>query len=128
MNNLQSNINDYLNFCESQKRLDAKTLKAYKIDLKQFTSYISISEPSEVTPKLLENYISYLHKNFKPKTVKRKIASTKALLHYFEYKDIITYNPFNKLYIKFKEPAILPKVIPFFYILFFYRKRFSFLS
>ena len=112
MNNLQSNINDYLNFCESQKRLDAKTLKAYKIDLKQFTSYISISEPSEITPKLLENYISYLHKNFKPKTVKRKIASTKALLHYFEYKDIITYNPFNKLYIKFKEPAILPKVIP----------------
>lgn len=53
-----------------------------------------------------------MHKNFKPETVKRKIASTKALLHYFEYKDIITYNPFNKLYIKFKEPAILPKVIP----------------
>ena len=60
MNNLQLNINDYLNFCESQKRLDAKTLKAYKIDLKQFTSYISISEPSEITPKLLENYISHL--------------------------------------------------------------------
>ena len=32
--------------------------------------------------------------------------------YYFEYKNIITYNPFNKLYIKFKEPSILPKVIP----------------
>ncbi len=112
MNNLQSNINDYLNYCTSQKRLDAKTLKAYRIDLKQFTNYISITKPSEITPTLLEGYISFLHKSFKPKTVKRKLASLKALLHYFEYKDIIEYNPFNKLYIKFKEPVILPKVIP----------------
>ena len=103
MNNLQSNINNYINFCESQKRLDSKTIKAYKIDLRQFTNHcVSIAEPSEITPNLLEDYISYLHKNFKPKTVKRKIASLKALLHYFEYKNIITYNPFNKLYIKFK--------------------------
>lgn len=113
MNNLQSNINNYINFCESQKRLDSKTIKAYKIDLRQFTNHcVSIAEPSEITPNLLEDYISYLHKNFKPKTVKRKIASLKALLHYFEYKNVITYNPFNKLYIKFKEPSILPKVIP----------------
>lgn len=112
MNNLQSNINDYLNYCTSQKRLDTKTLKAYRIDLKQFTDFIPSTEPSEITPNLLENYISFLHNNFKPKTVKRKIASLKALFHYFEYKDIIEYNPFNKLYIKFKEPVILPKVIP----------------
>lgn len=112
MNNLQSNINNYLNYCTSQKRLDAKTLKAYRIDLKQFTNYISITEPSEITPTLLEHYISFLHQSFKPKTVKRKLASLKALFHYFEYKDIVEYNPFNKLYIKFKEPVILPKVIP----------------
>ena len=112
MNNLQSNINDYLNYCTSQKRLDAKTLKAYRIDLKQFKNYIYITEPSEITPMLLEHYISFLHQSFKPKTVKRKLASLKALFHYFEYKDIVEYNPFNKLYIKFKEPVILPKVIP----------------
>lgn len=33
MNNLQTRIDEYLNYCETQKRLDTKTLKAYKIDL-----------------------------------------------------------------------------------------------
>ena len=33
MHNLQSKITDYLNYCQTQKRLDTKTLKAYRIDL-----------------------------------------------------------------------------------------------
>ena len=36
MNNLQTRIEEYLKYCKIQKRLDAKTLKAYKIDLAQF--------------------------------------------------------------------------------------------
>lgn len=46
------------------------------------------------------------------KTVKRKIASLKALFHYLEYKEIITINPFNKIQLRFRELAILPKTIP----------------
>ena len=36
MNDLKNTINKYLDFCQYQKCLDKKTLKAYKIDLKQF--------------------------------------------------------------------------------------------
>lgn len=36
MNNLQTHINNYLEHCRHQKRLDSKTLKAYRIDLQQF--------------------------------------------------------------------------------------------
>ena len=36
MHNLQSKITDYLNYCQTQKRLDTKTLKAYRIDLGLF--------------------------------------------------------------------------------------------
>lgn len=53
-----------------------------------------------------------MHEQYKPKTVKRKIASVKALFHYLEYKDIIDHNPFSKILIHFREPVILPKTIP----------------
>lgn len=33
---LASLIQEYLTYCEVQKRLDEKTLKAYRIDLRQF--------------------------------------------------------------------------------------------
>lgn len=112
MDELQTQLNNYLWFCEFQKRLDQKTLKAYRIDLRQFTSSIQISNASEITPTILENFIAGLHRTYKPKTVKRKIASVKAFLHHLEYKDIIGKNPFNKIQVRFREPIILPKTIP----------------
>ncbi len=112
MNTLETIIRNYLDYCEYQKRLDAKTLKAYRIDLKQFTDNLPVDDPALITPENLENYITFLHKSYKPKTVKRKIATLKAFFHYLEYKDLIEKNPFNKLQIKFREPVILPKTIP----------------
>lgn len=66
----------------------------------------------EISPKLLEDFITRLHQKYKPKTVKRKIASLKALFHYFEYRDLIERNPFSKIQVKFREPVLLPKTIP----------------
>lgn len=112
MNTLQQLTNDYLKYCRNQKRLDEKTLKAYRIDLAQFHAALSSTNILDITPAVLENYIAGLHQKYKPKTVKRKIASLKALFHYFEYREIIEKNPFNKIHIKFREPVILPKTIP----------------
>ncbi|MCX4268293.1 MAG: tyrosine-type recombinase/integrase [Lachnospiraceae bacterium] len=112
MNNVQTIIDQYLDFCQYQKRLNTKTLKAYRIDLKQFSSQLTIHSFSTITPDILEAYISMLHKTYQPKTVKRKIASIKALFHYLEYKNIIQINPFNKILLKFREPLRLPKIIP----------------
>lgn len=116
MNNLQTRIDEYLNYCETQKRLDTKTLKAYKIDLTQFISEIVTENIVDITPTMLETFIANLHTKHKPKTVKRKIASVKALFHYFEYRDLIEKNTFNKLQIKFRESITLPKIIPLNYI------------
>ena len=112
MKNLQNQINNYLEYCQNQKRLDSKTLKAYRIDLKQFHSDLSITETNQITSEILEKYIANLHQTYKPKTVKRKIASLKAFFRYLEYKEIIDRNPFNRIQIKFREPTILPKTIP----------------
>ncbi len=112
MNNLQQFTNEYLKYCRNQKRLDEKTLKAYRIDLAQFYAALSSTDIIEITPAVLENYIADLHQKYKPKTVKRKIASLKALFHYFEYREIIEKNPFNKIQVRFREPVTLPKTIP----------------
>lgn len=112
MNSLQTYINHYLEYCQNQKRLDKKTLKAYGIDLRQFAEQLHDIDILEITPLILENYITKLHQNYKPKTVKRKIASIKAFFHYLEYKEIIERNPFNRIQIKFRELVILPKTIP----------------
>lgn len=111
MNNLQTHIKNYLNYCHSHKRLDHKTLKAYRIDLKQFEQQIPTININGITSETLENYIVNLHQIYSPKTVKRKIASTKAFFHYLEYKELIESNPFHKIDIKFREPVTLPKTI-----------------
>lgn len=112
MSKSQHNIENYLNYCQYQKRLDSKTIKAYRIDLQQFLKDCNLDMIEKITPTQLETYIYQLHQKYKPKTVKRKIASIKALFHYFQYRDIIDSNPFDKLQIKFREPVILPKNIP----------------
>jgi len=112
MNNLQAIISNYLSFCQDQKRLDRKTIKAYKIDLSQFTHFHSNDFFKSIDSKSIESFIILLHQTYKPKTVKRKIASIKAFFHYMEYKEVIHINPFNKIQIKFREPINLPKIIP----------------
>ena len=110
MNNLQMHIQTYLEYCKTQKRLDAKTLKSYRIDLQQFSSQPYISEADYISPDILERYIATLHNQFQPKTVKRKIASLKAFFHFLEYRD--SQNPFGRIQIHFREPIRLPKTIP----------------
>ena len=112
MQTLHTLTNNYLLFCQNQKRLDEKTLKAYRIDLAQFLEITHPASLSSIDTELLESYIYSLHQMYKPKTAKRKIASVKAFFHYLEYKDYLMINPFSKIQIKFREPVILPKTIP----------------
>lgn len=95
-----------------QKRLDEKTQKAYKNDLEQFCALTFSTATTEITSETIEDYIAKLHQQYKPKTVRRKIASLKAFFHYLEYKNIIVQNPFSKIQIRFRDPVILPKTIP----------------
>ncbi|MEY8336322.1 tyrosine-type recombinase/integrase [Lachnospiraceae bacterium 47-T17] len=112
MNTLKNYISEYIEYCEYRKRLDSKTLKAYKIDLKQFE--IFCTNLSDCFAKsVVDDFITNLHKQYKPKTVKRKIASLKAFFHHMEYEELLNENPFAKLDIRFREAKLLPKTIPF---------------
>ena len=101
----------YMDYCQYQKKLNAKTLKAYRIDITQFLAIVKQNKPA-LTKNELSSYATYLHKTYKPKTVKRKLASIKAFCGWLEFEDHIPENPFSKINLKFHEPQILPKTIP----------------
>lgn len=60
MENLQTLTENYLEYCRTQKCLDEKTLKAYQIDLRQFSEEPSLEKITEITTNDLEDYIARL--------------------------------------------------------------------
>lgn len=107
--NLQEKVAGYLDYCEFRKELDKNTLKAYRIDLRQFFEQVGIGIPSK---EMIEEYITNLHKAYKQKTIKRKIASVKAFYAYLEEEEIMQDNIMRHIRTKFKEENILPRIIP----------------
>lgn len=99
----------YLEYCEFRKELNIKTINAYRIDLKQYFNYIG---EDALDKQRIEDYITVLHKKYKQKTVKRKIATIKAFYIYMEEEELIPDNPFRKIKVKFKETLKLPRIIP----------------
>ena len=116
MAGITSCIITYMKLCEKQKRLAANTLRAYNIDMRQFTDFlkekgIESVEASEITKEILKVYIDRLQEQYAPRSFKRKVASIKAFFNHLEFEDEILVNPFRKMRIKIKESKELPKVI-----------------
>ena len=109
---LNKMIENYLFFCRAGKNLNPKTTKAYSIDLKQFHSFAAENNLQWYEKRSVEKYIASISEKYKPKSVKRKIASLKAFFRYLEIEEMIGINPFHKIQVKYKEPFILPKTIP----------------
>lgn len=57
---VQMRVEHYLDYCEFRKELDQKTLKAYRIDLRQYFDFVRVLEPAK---EKIEEYITEL--NFK---------------------------------------------------------------
>ncbi len=110
MFNLIEEKDKYLIACKTMKGLSDLTLKAYRIDLKQFCNFMNGRDCFDKNE--INSYINKLHSLYKPKSAKRKIACIKAFYRYMEMEDIIDFNPFHKIIIKYKEPIKLPRTIP----------------
>ena len=71
MTDIEKETKDYIEICSDLKGLSALTIKAYKIDLKQFCSYMQSKDC--FSKNELNKYINSLHQCYKPKTAKREI-------------------------------------------------------
>lgn len=104
-------INEFLLYCRIEKNLSPKTLKAYKIDLTQLSTFLQKRKRiEEITRYDLREYLASLGR-FKPKSIRRKIASAKTLFNYLEFEDKISINPFRKMRVSIKEDKKLPSVM-----------------
>lgn len=105
---------EFISHCKYEKNLSPKTIKAYSIDLRQFVEFLVLNnysqEISDINKFILREYLQLIS-SAKPKTVKRKIATVKALFNFLEYEDTILVNPFRKMRIQIREPKNLPNVM-----------------
>lgn len=92
-----------------QKRTGLKNGKSVPNRFESVFSFVCCDAPEKET---IEWYITELHKKYKQKTVKRKIASVKAFYSYLEEEELLEQNPFRKIKVKFKETIVLPRIIP----------------
>lgn len=115
LDDVDSLLNDFYFHCKYEKNLSDKTLKAYRIDHKQFLSFFSQATSSRsvslIDKHVIKGYLKFISDKFKPKTIKRKVASLKSFFNYLEYEDAILLNPFRKIRINIKEGKQVPRTI-----------------
>lgn len=108
-------LETYLDHCRCEKRLDKKTVKAYRCDVGQFLTWLVICEKGDwhnVEKSDLSAFISHLNAHFAPSSAKRKIASMRAFYAYCEDEELVPVTPFRGLKISIREPKRLPRTIP----------------
>lgn len=107
-------IEAFLFHCRYEKNLSPKTLKAYATDLRQFTDYLGgrgTVHVAEVDRGVLRGFIRQLFTTLAEKSVKRKVATLKALFHFLEREDAIALNPFRKMDVRIREARRVPRTI-----------------
>lgn len=107
----QQKLNNYIKFCEQQKRLNEKTVKAYRIDITQFLGLID-EHHYNLSRECIEAYLVHLNQRYKPRSIKRKIASIKCFCSYLSESDKLFENPFYGMRIKIAQRKTLPRTIP----------------
>lgn len=102
----------FLDYCKNQKRLDSKTVKAYRIDVIQFSEFVDRYESNDLSKDIIKEYISTVNQKYKPRSVKRKIAAAKSFLSYLLDEGIIESNPFSDIRLRLPKGLSLPRTVP----------------
>lgn len=109
MKQLDEAIKMYLDVCEYEKELSPHSVKAYRIDLSQFSRF---TKGAWADKDDLSSFIKHLNTHFSPRSVKRKLASVRAFYHDMELAGILPNDPFKSLHVKIQSPHQLPRIIP----------------
>ena len=105
-------IDAYLDYCEGIRRLDHKTIKAYRCDLLQFAEWLEcyLASRGEEGQDPTEAYIRHLNEQYKPKSVRRKAAAVRAFVRRMGAQ-ATELAPFAKMEIHAREPKELPRTV-----------------
>ncbi len=104
-------IKEFLKYIVHQKGYSSYTQKSYCIDLKQFLSFLNLTNKTEITKESFSEYMYELyHKKYSPASIERKIACFCSFSKFLLKRGYIKYNPF--LNVKYpKKPEKLPNFL-----------------
>lgn len=110
---LNNSLNNFIMESINTKNLSAKTIIAYKSDIKDFISYKENNKKQKMDSQFIINYINALNieRKLKDSTIRRKIISLKLFTTYLCDRGIISSYPFSKLKFKYKKEYKLPKTL-----------------
>ncbi len=113
--NLRETTDLFIHHCRIERNLSKLTIAAYKNDLKQFRLAIESKETpllvADISKDHLRIYLSQLAAKYKPKSIKRKIATLKTFFTFLEQEDHISGSPFRKLRLRLSHERSLPRNI-----------------
>lgn len=106
-------LNNFISEIKSTKNLSNKSIKAYQLDITDFTLFIQKNNLTKIDSTTILSYINTLNtiRNLKDTTIKRKIISLKLFTTFLYENQIIDTYPFYKLKFKYKKEYKLPKIL-----------------
>jgi integrase/recombinase XerD len=107
-------IETFLLHCRLERGLSKLTLTAYQLDLSQFLVKQQGLSPLPVTDidkNLIREYLVWLDDNYKPRSIKRKLATLKSFFSFLEQEEFIEYSPFRKLRLRVERAKSLPRTL-----------------
>jgi integrase/recombinase XerD len=113
MNPITETIKTYLSHCEREKRFSYHTIKAYKLDLIGFSSFLAERGFVDIA-KLSKNEIpEYLRSlsDFRPRTQRRRLATAKSFFGYLHREGHLDINPAQSVRMEIRMDRILPRAI-----------------
>jgi integrase/recombinase XerD len=112
---LEHAIDEFITHCEYERGLGVKTLKAYRTDLNQLRRAVEIdlkiATVHDLDRNAIRSYLKSISDGYKPRTIRRKIASLKIFLGFLEFEDKITVSPLRKMRLSLKPPKAIPRTI-----------------
>ncbi|MDD3842370.1 MAG: tyrosine-type recombinase/integrase, partial [Candidatus Izemoplasmatales bacterium] len=106
-------ILQYRDYLENQKQYSANTVIAYVDDIKTLEAFLTTEKLGDffhASDRIARFYIAFLHNQYTPKSIRRKISSVKSMYEYFGKEQILSSNPFAGATLP-KDERKLPKFI-----------------
>lgn len=104
----EETVTEYLTYCERERRLDAKTVRAYRCDLRQFMRWLASGSFGRTE---VRGYVAHMGERLAASSARRKVASIRAYAHHREV-ECGEESPFRTLTVSIREPRRLPRTVP----------------
>jgi len=109
----QEIIEMYRTYLQDERNYSSHTVTAYMDDVRSLEHFLAEEDLGSLyllTDRIARFYVSYLHNNYDPKSIRRKISSVKSLYRLLQNEKLIKVNPFQNAVLP-KEKKSLPKFV-----------------